>query len=216
MNKSHRRGFLASVASAGAAIGLTSIASAATALGSAAPELDRRETLAPDPWTKRVKGKHRLIIHAHEPTGGLALRWARTFLDTQRASYELKDEDSTVVVGLNGKSIGLVFNDVMWAKYPIGHVLGIPGTVNPVGPATSKDLAGIIARGVIVLVCNNSLRASGARFLPESTRIDEGAQAAFAEEAKANLLPGVEIVPAMVVTLQQAQDLGCRYIYAGG
>ena len=207
------------MASASAAIGLTSIARTASAMeinSSSLRSLSESQSLAADPWTKRVTGKHRVLFHAHEPTGGLSLRWARTFLDTQRASYGLKDEDSTVVVGLNGKSIGLVFNDVMWAKYPMGQALGMPGTVNPVGPAASKEFAGIIARGVIVLVCHNSLRASGQRFLPESTRVDEGAQAAFAEEAKANLLPGVEIVPAMVVTLQQAQDLGCRYIYAGG
>jgi intracellular sulfur oxidation DsrE/DsrF family protein len=33
---------------------------------------------------------------------------------------------------------------------------------------------------------------------------------------RANLIAGVEVVPAMIVTLQQAQDRGCRYIYAGG
>jgi intracellular sulfur oxidation DsrE/DsrF family protein len=90
------------------------------------------------------------------------------------------------------------------------------GTVNPNGPAGSGLVASLIARGAIMLVCNNSLRASGSRFLPEPARADAAARTAFADEAKANLLPGVEIVPAMVVALQRAQDLGCRYIYAVG
>ena len=169
-----------------------------------------------DPWTKRVTGKHRVVFHSHEPTGGLALRWARTFLDTQKSAYGLRDEDSSVVVALNGKAIGLAFGDALWGAYPIAATLGMTGAVNPSGPAASNDMAKLLTRGAIVLVCNNSLLASGQRFLPEANRGDERARTAFYEAAKAGLLPGVEITPAMVVTLQQAQDIGCRYVYAGG
>ncbi|MEO7521439.1 MAG: hypothetical protein ABIW79_06435, partial [Gemmatimonas sp.] len=121
-----------------------------------------------------------------------------------------------VVVGLNGKSIGLIFNDAIWSTHPIGETLGMPGRANPVGPAGTGALAALLARGVIVLVCNNSLRASGQRFLPEATRNDSAARNAFYDEVKGNLLPGVQLVPAMIVTLQQAQERGCRYVYAGG
>lgn len=194
-----------------AAAGATGLARRADALGSHAQSFP-----AADPWTRRITGKHRVVFHSHEPTGGLALRWARTFLDTQQASYGLRDEDSSVVVALNGKSIGLAFNDTLWGSYPIATALGMSGTVNPAGPAASNDLAKLITRGVVVLVCNNSLLASGQRFLPEAARADARARTAFYETARNNLLAGVEITPAMVVTLQQAQDLGCRYIYAGG
>ena len=63
---------------------------------------------------------------------------------------------------------------------------------------------------------DSSLRASGQRFLPEPQRNEAAARTAFGAEVTANLLPGVEIVPAMIVTLQMAQDRGCRYVYAGG
>lgn len=194
-----------------AAAGATGLARRAHAIESHAQSLP-----VADPWTRRITAKHRVVFHSHEPTGGLALRWARTFLDTQKASYGLRDEDSSVVVALNGKSVGLVFNDTLWSSYPIASALGMSGTVNPAGPAASNDFAKLIARGVVVLVCNNSLVASGQRFLPEATRADERARTAFYETARNNLLAGVEITPAMVVTLQQAQDLGCRYVYAGG
>ncbi|MES2521144.1 MAG: hypothetical protein V4617_00505 [Gemmatimonadota bacterium] len=203
---SPRRGFLGRLVALTAGLSLPGAAYAAEPIP--ASRFD-------DPWTKRVRGKHRVIFHSHEPTGGISLRWARTFLDTQKASYGLSDADSTVMVGLNGKAIGLLFNDRLWSRYPIGATLGMPGAVNPAGPSGSKDIAELVSRGTILLVCQNSLRASGQRFLPEAARGDAAQRAAFAEEAAANLLPGVEIVPAMIVTLQQAQDLGCRYVYGG-
>ena len=164
----------------------------------------------------RLSGTQRVVFHAHEPTAGLAIRWAGTFLDTQKSSYGRTDKDCGVVVGLNGKSIGLIFNDAMWAKYPIAQTMAMTGTSNPAGPSGSNAVANLLARGVIFLVCRNSLRAAGQRFLPEAQRGDAAAQAAFAAEVTSNMLPGMEVVPSMVVTLQMAQDRGCRYVYAGG
>ena len=120
-----------------------------------------------------------------------------------------------MIVGLNGRSIGLLFNDALWAKYPIAQTMAMTGSQNPNGPKGSETVAQLAARGVIFLVCQNSLNASGSRFLPEPARSDAAQRTAFAEEARANLLPNVEVVPAMVATLQQAQERGCRYIYAG-
>ncbi|HYW29883.1 MAG TPA: hypothetical protein VE869_00155 [Gemmatimonas sp.] len=206
-DSSPRRGFLGRLLAIAGGLGAPSAVAAA-----AEP---RAVGLIEDAWTKRVRGKHRVIFHSHEPTGGISLRWAKTFLDTQKSSYALTDSDSTVVVGLNGKAIGLLFNDHMWAKYPIGATLGMPGSINPAGPAGSNEIAALVARGAILLVCQNSLRLSGQRFLPDAARGDASARSAFAQEAAANLIAGAETVPAMIVTLQQAQDLGCRYVYGG-
>jgi intracellular sulfur oxidation DsrE/DsrF family protein len=208
---SPRRSFLTRLASAVAAFGV----------GAATPTAVMAEpglgALAQDePWMKRLTAAQRVIFHSHEPTNGQALTWARTYLEAQKTAYGKRDDESNVLVGLNGKSIGLVFNDALWAKYPIAQTLGMSGTSNPNGPTGSNAVAQLQSRGVIILVCQNSLRASGQRFLPEPQRNDAAARTAFADEARANLLPGIEIVPAMVATLQMAQDRGCRYIYAGG
>lgn len=201
---SARRSFLARLFAVGASIGL------------GAARAEAMPTRADDePWMKRLIGKQRVLFHSHLATDGQAISWARTFLDTQKNTYGLTDADSSVVVGLNGRAIGLLFNDALWAKYPIAQTLAMSGSQNPNGPAGGDLVAQLIGRGVIMLVCQNSLRASGARFLPEAQRGDAALRAAFADEARANLLPRVEVVPAMVVTLQQAQDRGCRYIYAG-
>ncbi len=166
-----------------------------------------------DPWVARLRGAHRVVFHSHMPTEGLALRWAQTFLDTQKSAYGITDGDMSVLVGLNGRSVGWFFNDAMWAKYPtIGEVMGAPGSRNP----QSAAIAALASRGVILLACANSIRASGQRFLPEPGRNDATARTAFGDDVRANLIAGVDVVPAMIVTLQQAQDRGCRYIYAGG
>lgn len=199
-----RRTFLSRLAALGTTFG---IAPAAHAL--AAPAGTSR---ADDPWVARLTGAHKVVFHSHLPTDGLAISWARTFLDTQKGSYGLADADSSVVVGLNGRSIGWFFGDALWAKYPtIGEIMGAPGARNP----QAALIASLIPRGVIMLACNNSIRASGSRFLPEAQRGDAAARTAFADEVKATLLPGVDVVPSMVVTLQHAQVRGCQYVYAG-
>ena len=199
-----RRDFLGRLAALGASIGLLPVHSAG-----AAPSLSTVE----DPWMKRVTGTHKVVFHSHMPTEGLALRWAQTFLDTQKTAYGIREQDCTVIVGLNGRSIGWFFDDSIWAKYPtVGDVMGMPGARSPMKDA----IATLASRKVILLACANSIRASGGRFLPSEQRADRERVTAFGDEVRANLLPGVEVVPAMIVTLQQAQDRGCRYVYAGG
>ncbi len=210
LRSSPRRTFLGRLLSVGAGLGLSGVGRRAEAMVAGGHSGE------PEPWMQRLTaaGPHRVVFHSHLAADGLAIGWARTFLDTQKSSYGLRDENSGVVVGLNGRSIGLLFNDAMWAKYPIAETMLMTGTKNPNGPQGTDLVAALIARGAILLACNNSLRASGSRFLPEPARSDAAARTAFADEARANLLPGVEVVPAMVVALQRAQDLGCRYVYA--
>ncbi|MEQ1692239.1 MAG: hypothetical protein ABMA00_13195, partial [Gemmatimonas sp.] len=114
-----RRTFLARLAAAATVFGIGATPSGANA------EPITEDSRVDDPWTRRLSGTQRVIFHSHEPTNGLALTWARTFLDTQKASYARVDADCGVVVALNGKSVGLVFNDVLWSKYPIGTTLGM-------------------------------------------------------------------------------------------
>lgn len=208
--ESPRRSFLARALTIGATFGFGAFARTA---GAATPE--NAAHLDDEPWMKRLSGANRVIIHSHLATDGQAITWARTFLEAQKNAYKRQDQESTVIVGLNGRSIGLLFNDALWAKYPIAQTMAMTGTQNPNGPLGSDAVAQLMARGVIFLVCQNSLNASGSRFLPEAARAEAAQRAAFAQEAKTNLLAGVEVVPAMVVTLQHAQDRGCRYIYAG-
>lgn len=206
MTMTPRRDFLGRLAALGASIGFLPPGAANAAAAPLIPVVE-------DPWMKRVSGAHRAVFHSHMPTEGLALRWAQTFLDTQKTVYGIREENCQVMVGLNGRSIGWFMNDSIWAKYPsIGEVMGIPGERNPM----TESIAILARRKVILLACGNSIRASGGRFLPTADRGDRARSTAFADEVRANLLPGVEVVPAMIVTLQQAQERNFRYVYAGG
>lgn len=206
-----RRTFLSRLVTVGAALGFAAPRAAGAVERPTSPDAaSPRRT--DDPWLARLTGKNRVVFHSHLASDGIALRWAQTYLDTQKNAYGLTDADSSVVVGLNGRAIGLLFNDAIWRKYPIGDTLQMPGVSN----TNSSLVAQLVSRGVIILACNNSLRAAGQRFLPEAQRGDAALRTAFSDEVRGNLLPGVDIVPAMIVTLQQAQDRGCRYIYGGG
>jgi intracellular sulfur oxidation DsrE/DsrF family protein len=207
-----RRGFLARLMAAGAVLGVPGMAGAGQA----------RAQPPAEPWAGKVKGTHRVVFHSHEPTNGLAFGWARNFLNTQRDVYGGSDADSTVIVGLNGRAVGMLYNDAMWAKYPMAKVLGVPHARNPwqsvlegSGVPATDTIPALTARGVLVLACNNSLRMGAIRFHPDGAKTDEATRRAFYEEVKANLVPGVEVVPAMIVTLQRAQGMGCGYVYAG-
>lgn len=203
-----RRVFLTRLAALSAALGFGTSRAEASSVAALTPDASRD-----DPWVARVTGRHRVVFHSHLPTEGLALRWAQTYLDTQRDRYGVADRDCSVVVGLNGRSIGWLFDDALWAdNRTIGDIMGAPGGSNP----QRALVMSLVQRGVILLACGNSIQASGQRFLPLPQRESATARTAFAERVRDSLLPGVEVVPSMVVTLQQAQDRGCRYIYAGG
>jgi intracellular sulfur oxidation DsrE/DsrF family protein len=215
-----RRGFLASLATAAAALGFSRPAHAAVSLEDAA-------LLDTDPWLARLTGAQKVIFHQHDPVDGLSFVWARTFLNTQRDTYKRADADTTLVIGLQGKAIGFAFNDAMWAKYPVGEVLEMKSgddvaTRNMFAARQPEagafydgtSIPELQARGAVILVCNNSLRNSAGRFLRERP-LTPARSAAFYDEIKANLLPNVFVVPAMIVALEMAQARGCRYIYAG-
>ncbi|MCU0627766.1 MAG: hypothetical protein MUF21_15015 [Gemmatimonadaceae bacterium] len=218
MSTSHRpvpprRGFLAQLAAVGAALGVPALAHAHGSEGAPSG--------ADEPWLARLTGRHRVIIHAHEPADGLAMGWARNFLDAQRDAYRLTDRDSTVVIGLQGKALALLYGDAMWAKYDMAGALGFAaGSSNPFAapadarPARPTSVAALQARGVIFLACGNSLRMGAQRWVRE-TPVTAERMTAWADEARANLLPGVEVVPALITTLVMAQERGCRYVYAG-
>lgn len=92
---------------------------------------------------------------------------------------------------------------------------GVPVTVNPwravpviLGhelPAASIE--SLQKRGATFILCNNSLGIF-AGFLAKARGLP--ADAVFAD-LKANILPGVELIPGMVVAIEQAQAAGVSY-----
>ena len=129
------------------------------------------------------------------------------------------------------------FNDAMWAKYKLGEYTGLkdaagkPYTRNVFHRPTKDDLhllmqaiqtptipafaesmpalgiESLQKMGTKFLLCANAL---GGWCLELEAR-GKGKAADIEKDLRANLLPGVTIVPAMVIAIEQSQAAGIRY-----
>ena len=75
-----------------------------------------------------------------------------------------------------------------------------------IAPASIESLH---KRGATFILCNNALQIF-AGLLAQKRGLDAGV---VYQDLKANILPGVYLVPAMVVAINQAQKNGCSYMY---
>ena len=204
-----RRRFLGSVGAALASIGL------------GIPSVARGEELLSgtssasthDDWMKPLKGKHRQIFHATVAADN-AMLMANNFLDAYADAFEAKPGEVNAVIGVHSTALLLGFNDAAWAKYSLGKVTSVidPATKEPAvrNIFTRGGRLGIEEsqkRGVVFLVCNTGLRLRS-RLL--ATERGEAYETVY-EDMKAALLPGMILVPAMVVTINRAQEAGFTY-----
>jgi len=211
MPTSHpRRHFLGRAAAALAALttGIPSIADAATMR-----ELDEDDN---DGWMKPLKGKHRQFFHTTAATETPMLM-ASNYLDAYRDAFKAKDGDANAVVGMHGGGLAMGFNDAAWAKYAMGKGGSIndPATKEPAVRnifATGTPLAidTLQKRGVVFLMCNTALRMRSRGFAAER---GETYDAVYAD-LSASRLPGVILVPALVVAINRAQEAGFTYVRA--
>ncbi|MGQ0539884.1 MAG: hypothetical protein ACT4R6_13125 [Gemmatimonadaceae bacterium] len=214
-----RRGFIGRLAAVAAAAG----ASALPRVIHAAPGA----SAAPgDEWLDKLKGKHRQFFDAPAHADALPLIHVLNYYNTLNTAYGVKDGEISTVLTLYGAPASttlFAFNDAMWAKYNMGvalkfndHKTGQPATRNVwredpqiaglmVAPPASIEA--LQKRGSIFLLCNNALTI-WAGLLAQANKAD---QATVLADLKANMLPGVVLVPAMVVAIQQAQDRGIAY-----
>ena len=218
-NPTPRRGFLGRLAAVAAAAGVSSIPQALQAENaSSAP--------AEDEWLDKLKGKYRQFFDSPGHGDGLPLVHVLNYYNTLNTPYGVKDSDISTVFTLYGalnSTTLFAFNDAMWAKYNIGaalkfndHKTGQPATRN-VWRADPQILGMMLAppasieslqkRGTIFLLCNNAFNL-WAGILAQANKLET--QAVYAD-LKANMLPGVVLVPGMVVAIQKAQDKGIAY-----
>ncbi len=129
------------------------------------------------------------------------------------------------------------FNDEIWSRYSVGEYAGLddsdgrPYTRNVFNRPTSDDsillakglqspnfdalrvampLVGIERlqeMGTKFIMCNNALNSWGF----ELEARGKGAAADIDAVLRANLLPGVTVVPAMVIAIEKAQEAGLSY-----
>jgi len=214
-----RRGFLARVAAGIAAAGALPIVSSEAA--AQAPQASDH-----DKWLDAVSGKHRQLFDMPAVGAGLPLIHILNYFGTYTAAYGAKPGEVNAIGTFYGMTTLFGVNDAMWAKYRVGsainvndHKTGAPATRNAwrtdpeikIGPkAMIMPQAGIEALqklGTTFLLCNNAITF----FAGELAAASNQQAPAVLAELKANMLPGVVLVPAMVIAIQKAQDKGIAY-----
>jgi hypothetical protein len=225
--ETHRRSFLGGMFGAAAGFSLGSRAAAA-------------EPPADD-WIKEVKGTHRCLFDFPQHKNAMPLLHILNYLNTYATAYKTAAGEVAAVgtfYGVGGQaSITLAFNDTIWAKYGLGAYTGLkdadgkPYTRNVFNRPTPKDLhllmnaidAPIIPAltdampslgienlqkmGTKFVLCDNAL---GVWCLELEAR-GKGKAQDLDKELRANVLPGVTIVPAMVIAIDRAQEAGIKY-----
>jgi hypothetical protein len=195
----------------------------------------------PDDWIREVKGTNRCLFDFPRHMNGMAQLHIFNYLNTYATAYKSSPGQAGAVGTFYGmgqqSSIALAFNDAMWEKYGFGEYLslkdasGKPYTRNVFNRPTKDDLhllmqvlqsptipalaeampaigiENLQKMGTKFLLCANAL---GGWCLELEAR-GKGKATDIQKDLEANMLPGVTIVPAMVIAIEKAQAAGIRY-----
>lgn len=173
------------------------------------------------PWLAALKGRHRQLFDAPAPAGGIPLVHVMNYYDTYNSAFKTADRDINGVLTFYGTTTFHGLSDAMWAKYELGEFLGEkdasgkgavanPWRANPTIIGMSLPQASIESlqkRGASFIICNNALTIFSG-LVAKQRGLDP---ATVYQDMKANILPGVTLVPAMVIAIEQAQNAGLTY-----
>ena len=230
----NRRGFLSRLL--GTAAGMTLIAGGRADAQAPAPAAS-----GADAWIREVKGTHRCLFDFPQHKNGAPLLHILNYLNTYNEAYKSAPGTVGAVgtfysIGTQS-SIALGFNDAMWAKYGLGDYLGLKDkagkayTRNAFRTPTADDVHLLIQAfqtpnipelaGAVPAIGIESLQKMGTKFLVCANALGawclelqargKGKADEIEKDLRANLLPGVTIVPAMVIAIEKAQAAGIRY-----
>jgi intracellular sulfur oxidation DsrE/DsrF family protein len=228
--KTHRRGFIGTIAAGAGALGVALLPPLylnAEPLTEITKETTDPET--PDEWFNKIKGKHRIIFDVTHPAEILPFAWPRVFLITNdKTGTPVKD--CSVIVVLRSKAIPFAFEDRVWEKYKFGNKFKIddpttnaPAVRNPFWKPAKGDFTipgmgevqiginELQADGVMFCVCNNAIAVqSGLIAKDVKMNADE-----VRNEWIKGLLPDIMVVPSGVWAVGRAQEHGCAYCFVG-
>jgi intracellular sulfur oxidation DsrE/DsrF family protein len=232
MSSTDRRGFLGRV---------LGVAAAATALPVFESQSASAQQGGPDRWIAQVKGTHRTLFDFPQHKNGVPLLHILNYLNTYQAAYKAPAGQAGAVGTFYGigpqSSIPLAFNDATWSKYKLGEYTGLKDASgvayvrNLFNRPTSNELHLLMQAmgtpqipffgGALPAIGIESLQKMGTTFLicenalvgwcHELEARGKGKAEDIEKDLRANLLPGVVPVPAMVIAIEKAQAAGIRY-----
>ena len=181
-----------------------------------------------DSWTAKVAGKKfKTVFDMPQINSALGLYQADATIAGYRDAVGLDAKDLGLVVVIRHRAIPLAFNDVIWARYDVGTTLklndqttGEPAKRNPVLNVEQTDKKGIVDydqslkrlydQGVIFLGCNNAAMGWASMLAKKSGEKVEDVRALL----KANLIPGMTLLPTGIFAVVRAGNVGCSYMPA--
>jgi intracellular sulfur oxidation DsrE/DsrF family protein len=226
----HRRRFLGRMLGAAAAAGLSMSSGRASA-----------EESASNDWIGEVKGTHRCLFDFPQHKNGFPLLHILNYLNTYSKAFNAGPGQvgavGTFYAAGNQASIPLAFSDNIWAKYELGAYTGLkdasgkPYVRNVFNRPTGNDLhllMHVMDSPMIPSLADampalgiESLQKMGTKFILCANALGiwcleleargKGKATDIEKELRANVLPGVTIVPAMVIAIDQAQEAGIKY-----
>ena len=218
-----RRGFIGRVIAGAAAL----VAGGSTArLLDAASVTDARTSRSamehPD-WMDELTAKHRTVLDTAAHKNGKPLTQAKNYLDAWRDAFKVSEKEINLVFGIHGEGIPFVLSDAVWSRYRIGEGYEVmdggtkaAATTNVFTSAHAasgglvspeQSVEALQKRGVRFVVCMNTIAGAAKKLAAAGLGTAEEIRPAIV----AGLLPGVIVVPAMVVTLTQLQERGVKY-----
>lgn len=223
----HRRGFLATVSTGAAALGVSMFANPLH-LSAEEPTVFRSEE-DPEEWFKQIKGKHRMVFDVTEPIPVpiLPFAWPRVFLMTNEMTGT-QAKDCSVLMVLRHDAIPYAMEDRLWEKYKFGEAFKIqdvstnapavrnsfwkpkPGSFKV--PGVGEVAIGINElqeNGVLFCVCDVAMTVNSAA-IAQAMNLDP---AEVKKDWVSGVLPGVQIVPSGVWAVNRAQEHGCSYCF---
>jgi hypothetical protein len=204
------------------ATGLAAVTAARPRAANASVGSVPRGVVPSNGWLKELKAKHRQFFDNPSPNGGIALVHVMNYFDTYNQAFGVKDADINAVLTFYGATTFYGLNDAAWAKYRLGEFLdtndpatGKPATSNPWRAAPvvlgmtipAASLESLHKRGATLILCNNALQVFSSLLA-----VKRGLETKDVyEDLKAHILPGVQLVPGMVIAVEQAQRAGLTY-----
>ena len=224
-----RRAFLGGALAAAGVAALPSCARAA------------KDQMPADAWIDEVAGSNRCLFDFNQHKNGATLLHILNYLNTYSVAYEQSAGEVGAVAtlyGINpGSSIALGFDNEMWEKHELGayhqlldsndqpytrnvfwqpqssdaHLLAVGTGIEPIAPflgaMPALGIESLQGMGTKFIMCNNALNA----WSFELASRGKGDQEDINAELRNHLLPGVTVVPAMVIAIERAQAAGIRY-----
>lgn len=178
-------------------------------------------------WLRTLNRKHRMAFDVETHKGGNALLQAKNYMDNWRDAFGVPEREINLVMAVRGTGIPIVLTDALWQKYKLGEQYGItdpstkaPGTRNlfiqsnsvPNGIIDAEStVEALQRRGVLFLVCHNTVEGATKKLSAAGLGKPEDIR----ESILHGIIPGVLLVPAMVIAFTEMQERGVGYVYAG-